>query len=331
MDQYVHGFGPVVSTCTRLRCSYSRLGPPADLWVEKSSFTAHHGTMSGRDLVHRDSAMGPQYVGPVDDQAHLMSSPGRWRRFSLRWGNFEIGYASARIKQPRYRVPALREEALPPAARTSLRGRFLQHLAFTLAVFLFLGGSVSLLAMQSGAFEMNRENRWPIVDAAELSKPRVNTAAVLPPAAMAHPEAGPVVQALQPSIVKAAIRESLAEFTRAHPVQQVNLGKSSVRAPIVDAPIASMSAGSATVLTGPLDRMPAVAAAIKRAMATGEVQNWTAGNYQGVVVVGESYEAGGSVCREGSILAQDGGQTSRTQPFERCLKARGASADTASY
>lgn len=240
--------------------------------------------------------------------------PGKWRRLTMRLGAFEIGYASVKIGSP----PRAADERYYPLTirRASVPKRFIEHLGYTTAALIFLGGTISFLAMRSDAFVSRSANNWPIVQAEEAG---AKAGAVQNGATYAGREvATPVPSAvtLQPSIVRAAIRDGIADLVRTG-----DMNGAVQPATLVPGMSGDSDANRSVVLRGPLDRVPAVAAAIKRAMATGEVQNWAAGNYEGVVVVGDSYESDGAVCREGSILARDGGPSSRTQPFERCSKA----------
>ena len=263
--------------------------------------------MNNWPMMRQDSDIAN--VGPEGQAGrNVPAVPGKWRRLTVRLGAFEIGYASVRVGSPRRRD----DESYRPVTirRASAPKRFIEHLGYTTAALIFLGGTISLLAMQSDAFVSHSANNWPIVQSDEKAG-AVQTAATSAKGPVATPV--PAAITLQPSIVRAAIRDGIADLVRKGDmngvVQSAALGQ-------------GMSGdGAPPMVQGPLDRIPAVAAAVKRAMATGEVQNWAAGNYEGVVVVGDSYQSDGSVCREGSILARNGGPESRTQPFEHCARA----------
>jgi len=83
------------------------------------------------------------------------------------------------------------------------------------------------------------------------------------------------------------------------------------------------SPDEAIIASGNFLLIPPVARAVAQAMGSGEAQSWVAGNYQGVVVVGEAETRDGKACREGTVLLRDGSAQGRTQRFERCLPAKG--------
>ncbi|HTH29197.1 MAG TPA: hypothetical protein VL918_12100, partial [Sphingobium sp.] len=234
--------------------------------------------MSGPPAIRQNNDIARLGEESQADAQPLSVVPGKWRRLTIRLGAFEIGYASVKIA-PQH--PRQRERSYPVTLRrTSLSGRLVEHLGLTIVALLFLGGVISVLAMRSDAFVSASANRWPIVDAvgsgaAPDAKADAVTAA-LPE--KEQPTPVPVAVTLQPSIVRAAIREGLADLAR-NGARGGRPGIPSASA-VGQAPAAEVGAGGIAggiaAMTGPLDRIPAVAAAIKRAMTTGEVQNWTA-------------------------------------------------------
>lgn len=74
----------------------------------------------------------------------------------------------------------------------------------------------------------------------------------------------------------------------------------------------------AIVSSGNFLLIPSVASAVAQAMADGEAQNWVAGRYHGVVVVGPGDVRDGKTCRQGTVLLRDGTTQGHTQRFERC-------------
>lgn len=243
--------------------------------------------------------------------------PGKWRRMTMRLGGFEFGYASVKIAPNR---PLVRDSYHPAPRRTGFSGRLVEHLGLTVVALMLLGGLISVLAIRSDAFVAKTANQWPIVDAraggaAAQQNPADAVKAAVPD--KERPTPVPAAVTLQPSILRAAIRDGLAELVRKGEMQGAAAMPS---AAVAQAPAGEGDSPRVAAMAGALDRIPAVAAAIKRAMATGEVQNWTATGLEGVVVVGQGYQKGDAVCREGSILARDGGPESKTQTFERCSK-----------
>jgi hypothetical protein len=272
---------------------------------------AQHRIMTGRNIVPyratpivTDDATGTQLAVPES---------GRMRKFSLRFGAIEVGYASAHVRRLAFDSAG--------AHRRSGIGLHLAYIGTALAV---VAGAFSVVAIQSGAFERHDRTLWPIVDnrppaqgsiRAEIAQQPVSTLVTVAPAPV------PPTLVLRPDIVRAAIRESLSGYVADQ--RSARSGAAGLDAPSGAAPAPVVEPR----LTGPLDKVPAVASAIARAVATGEVQDWAYGAYSGAVVVGERYEAGGTVCRDGSILARDPDQTSRTEPFQRCVPSRRAASD----
>lgn len=91
----------------------------------------------------------------------------------------------------------------------------------------------------------------------------------------------------------------------------------------IDTPPASAPPPPANVRSGDYLAIPAVAGALRRALASGEAQNWRAGAYYGVVVVGDPQANDGKSCRAGTVLLRDGSGESHTQSFKRCQAKSG--------
>ncbi|MBT2186297.1 hypothetical protein [Sphingobium nicotianae] len=86
-----------------------------------------------------------------------------------------------------------------------------------------------------------------------------------------------------------------------------------------DSDKAAPSPDEAIVASGNYLLIPSVSRAVTQAMSSGEAQNWTAGVYHGLVVVGDVEPRDGKSCRQGTILLRDGSQQGRTQKFDRCV------------
>lgn len=265
--------------------------------------------MRGDIVIRRNSLPSePAWEGEEYPPAAV---PGRWRRLSMRFGPIEFSYASVKLlPSPDRHVAVLR--------RAPLHNRFFEHVGLTLAALLFLGGSATLIAMQSGAFVPSRTS-WQIVTAEPESAapPATRHALSAVPAAPA-----PTNFVAAGSVTAPAPAEPVA--ARPAPAARIATPAPRVEPAFAEPPRAkeppAKAMPDATALSGSLERNPAVARAISRAMTSGEVQDWSSGPLSGVVVVGEAYEADGRVCREGSILARDGGPTGRTESFERCTR-----------
>lgn len=268
--------------------------------------------MRGDIVIRRNSLPSePTWEGEEFPPAAV---PGRWRRVSMRFGPLEFSYASVKLlPSPERHVAVLRR---PP-----LHSRFFEHVGLTLAALVFLGGSATLIAMQSGAFVPSRTS-WQIVTAEpENAAPPATRHA--PPATQASPAPTNFIAtggATAPATAEpVTVRPAPAPVARiAAPAPRAE--PSFAEPPRAKEPAAAKAMPDAGALSGSLERNPAVARAISRAMTSGEVQDWSSGPLSGVVVVGEAYDADGRVCREGSILARDGGPTGRTESFERCTR-----------
>lgn len=89
--------------------------------------------------------------------------------------------------------------------------------------------------------------------------------------------------------------------------------------PAADTTKAARAPDEAIVASGNYLLIPGVSRAVSLALTSGEAQNWTAGTYHGLVVVGDAETRGGKNCRQGTILLRDGSNQGRTQSFDRCL------------
>ncbi|MBN8832523.1 MAG: hypothetical protein J0G94_18335 [Sphingomonadales bacterium] len=95
-------------------------------------------------------------------------------------------------------------------------------------------------------------------------------------------------------------------------------GKDIQPRPAVENPGVNRAPDQAIVASGNFLLIPAVGFAVSRAMTSGEAQNWEAGDYHGLVVVGDADRRDGKSCRQGTVLLRDGSNQGRTQRFERC-------------
>lgn len=117
-------------------------------------------------------------------------------------------------------------------------------------------------------------------------------------------EKRPDAPALAPA-PKAAVEIAQGQAFAPRPAQETNA--------------AAITPDEAVVASGNFLLIPPVERAVGIAMQSGEAQNWTAGDYHGVVVVGDAEEKNDKSCRMGTILLRDGTPKGRTQSFERCL------------
>ncbi len=100
---------------------------------------------------------------------------------------------------------------------------------------------------------------------------------------------------------------------------QIASGEAVKAQPAADAGKTTPNPDEAIVASGNFLLIPGVSRAVGLAMASGEAQNWTAGAYHGLIVVGDAEPRDdGKTCRQGTVLLRDGSQQGKTQKFERC-------------
>jgi len=100
---------------------------------------------------------------------------------------------------------------------------------------------------------------------------------------------------------------------------QIAQGVTIAPKPAEEKSAAIASPDDAIVSSGNYLLIPSVDNAVGLALRSGEPQNWQAGTYHGLVVVGDAVEKDGKTCRDGTVLLRDGSIKGRTQTFERCL------------
>lgn len=95
------------------------------------------------------------------------------------------------------------------------------------------------------------------------------------------------------------------------------------------------AAGRALAAAAPV-RAPteeqAIRAALARAFSTGEPQDWSAGDRQGLVVVGDARASeGGGRCRDVAVLSRDGGFTGQVDSSVACAARDGTIAQSRDF
>lgn len=126
----------------------------------------------------------------------------------------------------------------------------------------------------------------------------------------------------RPAFIRAVIEKrpdgpALAPAPKA--AVEIAQGQAFAPRPAQNTSSAALTPDDAVVASGNFLLIPPVERAVGIAMQSGEAQNWTAGDYHGVVVVGDAEEKNEKSCRMGTILLRDGTPKGRTQSFERCL------------
>lgn len=277
-------------------------------------------------------------------QPQLQPSPGKWRNFRFRFGALEFTYTSARVDQPRPSRDLLvdhrgsdgrgsearGQERIVRAARhhdrRSFYDRFIDHLGVTAAVLIFLGGASFIATMQSRALvgsgsALGRIETRDVDRGQQASFPIVTSDIIAPTEPKAYAVQGAVISAqTPPSIDEAYASAPLpAPRVKAEPETPVRGFRAAIPQARDVAPVASAPAKASVSLgSGSWEKNPTISAAIDRAFASGDLQNWQVGSTEGVIVVGDAIEMNGKQCRSGSILARKVGEEARTQAFERC-------------
>ncbi|BAK68491.1 hypothetical protein SLG_38160 [Sphingobium sp. SYK-6] len=141
-------------------------------------------------------------------------------------------------------------------------------------------------------------------------------------AAPARPDETPVViptKAVPTRLTAVIERQAAAPAVAPTKRASVAIAQGEAIAPKAAAIGPASAPDEAIVASGNYLLIPSVAHALSTAMASGEAQNWVAGNYHGLVVVGDAELKDSKRCRQGTVLLRDGSLQGRTQRFERCL------------
>lgn len=168
-------------------------------------------------------------------------------------------------------------------------------------------GSGALAALVAGGWLA--ASFWP----RPAPQPQTVTIAMPPPMVMMAP----------PPVAPPAAPAGLSRSSAPDPVRA-----DTPRVPVVLPPPAERDpqAASAPAVADhrPIDRRPAVQAAIARAFASGEAEAWADGDLTGFVVVGPAELAGGANCRNTVVLVRGGQSGDQTVSHRRCQAANGA-------
>lgn len=247
-----------------------------------------------QDIITGQAPLGRRYV----------ASRSRWR-FAM--GRVEIGFhreheeISAESRPVRARITADQIAARREADGRGIGERFMLLLGVATALVLVTGATGYVWTMQSGATVGRGEVSIAIRD--------LTSAGSTSPASAGDSASFIIPEHRKPQSVHAVIKR--ADDPAAAPAELA--GPVAFAAIPMEAPPPS----AAIIRSGDFASIPQVAGAMEAAIASGDAQNWTAGSYHGVVVVGE---ADADKCRDGTILLRDGSRQGRTQAFHRCGK-----------
>lgn len=132
-----------------------------------------------------------------------------------------------------------------------------------------------------------------------------------------------VIPTEQPAAFLSAVIEERRPAPLAPPAPraqaQIAQGVTIAPKPAEESSAATATPDDAIVSSGNYLLIPSVNNAVGLALSSGEAQNWQAGTYHGLVVVGDAVEKDGKTCRDGTVLLRDGSVKGRTQTFERCF------------
>lgn len=161
----------------------------------------------------------------------------------------------------------------------------------------------------------------PFASGETVSAAIVDMSQIAPSNATATPKT--IIPTEQPAAFLSAVIEDRKPAPLAAPARrahaQIAQGGTIAPKPAEESSAATATPDDAIVSSGNYLLIPSVDNAVGLALRSGEPQNWQAGAYHGLVVVGDAVEKDGKSCRDGTVLLRDGSIKGRTQTFERCL------------
>ena len=237
---------------------------------------------------------------------------GRYSAKRSRWrfavGSLEVGFDRASEK-----IQAETPRPAQPAPRSDF-GRRLMILVGLLSTAIITVALAGWLWTSRGIMLGGETVKAAIVDRGDAIPrdtlaPGASNATVIP---TARPTARltALIEQRRPAPAAAPARRALVPIASGQAVQAQ---------PAADAGRATANPDETVLASGNFLLIPSVARAVKQSMASGDAQNWTAGDYHGIVVVGDAEPRDGKSCRQGTVLLRDGSQQGRTQTFERCV------------
>ena len=244
----------------------------------------------------------------LTDHAPIGSYSARRSRWRFAVGSLEVGFDRATEE-----VRAERRSAAAPPPRLDFGARLMMLVGIL--------GSVALIVAGAGWAWSSRASALASGESVSASIVEHESAFARGPATASSGAPTVIPTGRPPSRLSAVIAQrapapAVAATPRAS--LQIAEGETIAPRPASDDTRLAPTPDDAIVSSGNFLLIPSVASAVARAMADGEAQNWIAGRYHGVVVVGPGEVDGGKTCRQGTVLLRDGTTQGRTQRFDRC-------------
>lgn len=238
---------------------------------------------------------------------------GRYSAKRSRW-RFAVGSLQVGFDRASEQIQAERGRSGQQATRRADFGQRLMILVGTLSTIILSIAAAGWLWSSRGAILGGSERvETPIVDRGAAAPHERNAAR---PAQTVIPTPPPKAR-LTAMIERGDTAPAVAPAPRAKvPIAE---GKAIEPRPAAENALANRAPDQGIVASGNFLLIPAVGFAVAQAMTSGEAQNWEAGTYHGLVVVGDPDRRDGKSCRQGTVLLRDGSNQGRTQRFERCV------------
>lgn len=269
----------------------------ADYRAERP-LAARSSARRGEVLPARDSAAASPDFTPGDPPAHYRYSSVE-ERWEIRLQPDGSAHASVMVRREQQLA---RDRGWRLIARRGLPGLVARRTHLWLAA-----AGAGLAALVAGGWLA--ASAWP----RPAPQPQTVTIAMPPPMVMMAP----------PPIAPPAARRDMPQPAASDPVR-ADMPRVPVVLPSPGEQDIAASSAPATPDSRPLDRRPAVKAAIARAFASGEPEAWAEGDLTGFVVVGPAEASGGASCRNTVLLVRGGQNGDQTVSRRRCQAANGA-------
>lgn len=241
---------------------------------------------------------------------------GRYSAKRSRWrfavGSLEVGFDRASEE-----IHAETPRQAPVAPRSDFGRRLM----------ILVGGMTTALLAVALAGWLWSSRGTTVFGSETVSASIIDRGEAMPSANLAVAPSGPLVIPTERPVARlSAVIEQRQPAPAVAPAPRAAVPIASAAAiksqPVAETAKADPEPDEAVIGSGNFLLVPSVARAVNQAMASGEAQDWAAGGYHGLVVVGDAEPRDGKSCRQGTVLLRDGSDQGRTQKFERCVAAR---------